>query len=88
MKPYDEMVIGQVSYRTFKQDVDETELVWHRDAEDRIVEAQHKTDWMFQFDNELPIAFIDTIRIPKDVIHRVIKGTGDLHLRIVKHVSI
>jgi len=87
MRPYEEMIVGQVSYRTFKQDVDETELVWHRDAEDRIVEAQHATDWMFQFDNELPIAFVDTIRIPKGVIHRVIKGTGDLHLRIVKHVN-
>jgi hypothetical protein len=88
MKPYNEMIVGQVSYRTFKHDVDEMELVWHRDAEDRIVEAQHETDWMFQFDNELPITFNDIIHIPKDVIHRVIKGTGDLQLRIVKHVSI
>ena len=39
---------------------------------------------MFQIDNELPIKFDKTIFIEKMVWHRVIKGDGDLQLKIKK----
>ena len=55
MFPFKEKVIEkQVVLRRFSQDVSEDELVWHRDREDRIIVAEEFTDWLIQFDNELP----------------------------------
>ncbi len=79
-KPYIEN--GEV--RTFLQEVDEFELVWHRDREDRIVTTLSETDWKFQFENELPIKIEEEIYIPKNKFHRLIKGTGDIKLRVKK----
>lgn len=84
MHPFKEVTIENLSYRVFVADTDEMQLIWHRDAEDRTVEALHASDWQFQFDNELPISFEKPIFIRKEQIHRVIKGTGDLHLLIKK----
>lgn len=84
MNPFKEVILENLSYRVFTSDTDEMELIWHRDAEDRTVEALHATDWQFQFDNELPISFDKPIFIRKERIHRVIKGTGDLKLLIIK----
>jgi len=70
--------------RTFLQEVDEFELVWHRDREDRIVTTLSETDWKFQFENELPIKIEEEIFIPKNKFHRLIKGTGDIKLRVKK----
>jgi len=79
-KPYIEN--GEV--RTFLQEVDEFELVWHRDRENRIVTTLSETDWKFQFENELPIKIEGEIYIPKNKFHRLIKGTGDIKLRVKK----
>ena len=73
----------QDNIRIFDQDVDEMELVWHRDREDRVVELVEPTDWKFQFDNQLPQQ-IDKIFIPKGTYHRVIKGKGDLKIKVTK----
>ena len=73
----------QDNIRIFDQDVDEMELVWHRDREDRIVEALETTDWMFQLDNNLPQR-LEKIFIPKDTYHRVIKGSGNLKVKVTK----
>lgn len=78
-KPYTELE----DIRIFTQDVDEEDLVWHRDKEDRIVEALEVTDWLFQFDNNLPQS-ITKLFIPKETYHRLIKGTGNLKIRIKK----
>ena len=43
-----------------------------------------ETDWMFQFDNELPFQMEGKFFIPMGVYHRVIKGSGDLKLKIKK----
>lgn len=86
MKAYCEYKESEnVFVRTFVSNVDEQELKWHWDEEDRTVEAIGKTDWEFQFDNELPISLNQPIFIPKGKIHRVIKGTKDLQVKIVKH---
>lgn len=84
MTPYKQVTIENLSYRIFSASINEMELIWHRDAEDRTVEVLHPTDWQFQFDNELPIGFEKPIFIRKEQIHRVIKGTGDLHILIQK----
>ena len=51
--PFKENIKQGIFERTFSQDVDNDELVWHRDREDREVEVIGETDWMFQYDNEL-----------------------------------
>lgn len=83
MRPYLERLNGTISYRTFDNNVDEHELVWHRDKEDRLVKCTHSTDWKVQVENELPIT-LQEIFIPKETYHRLIKGTGNLHIIVEK----
>lgn len=68
--------------REFLQTTDSSEFVWHRDRENREIEPLEKTDWMYQLDNELPKIIEGKIFIPKETFHRVIKGTGDLKVKI------
>ncbi len=85
MNPYTETQIDENIYvRTFSADTLETDLIWHLDAEDRIIEATHITDWQFQFDDQLPVSLNNVITIPKNTFHRIIKGTGDCTLRMIK----
>jgi len=86
MKPFVEHIIDtNVVIRTFKSDIDESELKWHWDEEDRSVTPLNENDWEFQFDNELPFKINREINIPAGVIHRVIAGSGDLIIKIVKN---
>jgi hypothetical protein len=70
--------------REFSQDTDELDLIWHMDNEDRTIIAIEETDWMFQFDDELPIPLNSPISIPRHKVHRVIKGSGNLKLKIIR----
>ena len=74
----------QDNIRIFSQDVNQFELVWHRDKEDRIVTPLHKTDWKFQIDNDIPRVIQKEIFIPKETYHRLIKGSGDLKVKVKK----
>lgn len=71
-------------FREFEESVDADDLEWHRDREDRIVEIIGKTDWQLQMDNELPKVMTGKLFIPKEIWHRVIKGTGELKVKITK----
>lgn len=82
--PFTEYIEEGFHIRTFFNNIDNTELVWHRDKEDRIVESIGDTDWMIQLDNELPKQLTEKIFIPKETFHRVIKGNGDLKVRVKK----
>lgn len=83
--PFVETDLGDNVYlREFSQDTDSGEFMWHRDREDRIVEAVGETDWMVQLDDELPVRFDDKVMIPMGVYHRLIKGTGDLTIKLTK----
>lgn len=73
-----------VEIRTFLSSIPEEDLKWHWDEEDREIEAVENTDWMFQFDNQLPVEINKKIFIPQGIIHRVIKGSGELKLKITK----
>ena len=85
MYPFEEKKESENTYiRTFSKDIDEYELKWHWDEEDRLIQSLEETNWEFQFDNELPIKFDKEIFIPKGSMHRIIKGTGDLKLKIIK----
>ena len=70
--------------RTFSKDVDEMELIWHTDKEDRNIEVLEGKGWQFQRDNELPLELRegDRIFIPRHQVHRVIKGKTDLKIKI------
>jgi len=70
--------------RTFSSDVDEMDLIWHTDLEDRTIEVLEGKGWQFQRDNELPLVLKegDRIFIPRHQVHRVIKGTTDLKIKI------
>lgn len=84
MKPYIDNKISATKWiRTFKESVTPQELLWHRDETNRIIYVLNHTDWLFQFDNQLPIILEQgmELEIPKDVWHRVIKGKN-------KHLSI
>ena len=83
MHPYKQDIKDGYILRTFSQDTPSFELVWHRDKEDRIVQATHDTDWLFQLDNEPPRRLSENkLFIPKETYHRIIKGTGDLVVKI------
>ena len=78
-RPY----IEEGEIRTFTDSVDEKELVWHRDYEDRIIEPLEETDWKFQYDNNTPET-LKRLFIRRGVYHRLIKGTGNLKLKVIK----
>ena len=84
-KPYTDIeVTDKYIIREFNENIDPIELMWHRDNEDRIVEIIGKTDWKIQLDNQLPTSMNESISIPKHMYHRLIKGTGNLKLKIHK----
>lgn len=82
--PFNENINGNVRTRVFSELVDDSELKWHVDDEDRVVKSLHETDWMIQFDNELPEVLEEgkEFFIPKGLYHRVIKGNGNLKVSI------
>ena len=83
--PFQETKLSNNEFiRVFSQDTDSGEYMWHRDFEDRIVESIGETDWMIQIDNELPKQISGEVFIPMGVYHRVIKGTGDLKIKLQK----
>ena len=82
MKPYRELLrTDYFALREFSTDIDQEELVWHRDKESRLLQVDEDCDWMIQLDNELPRP-IKNIFIPKGVYHRLIKGTKPLKVLI------
>lgn len=81
MRPYEDKEDG---IRVFEESVDPSELMWHRDQEDRLIEPIEQTDWMIQLDNQLPILIKGQIFIPRGVWHRAIKGTGGLKIKITR----
>ena len=85
--PFIEKSVGNNQYiREFSSDVDTHELEWHIDREDRTIEVIENNNWHVQLDNNLPQLLKETIFIPKETYHRVIKGTGNLKVRITNHI--
>ena len=85
--PFKEKQIDEYNFiRTFSKNVDEMDLIWHADKENRIVTVLEGNGWKFQFDEELPIEMTEglSISIFKGRIHRVIKGHGQLKIELQK----
>jgi hypothetical protein len=90
MKPYETLATTQeFELRRFSPIINPYAFKWHFDEEDRYVISMYKTDWLFQFDNELP-QYIPTendlddycLFIPKLTWHRIIPGDKVLFLKI------
>jgi hypothetical protein len=85
MLPFQETKLSDNTFiREFKQDTDSGEFMWHRDFENRIIESIGETNWMIQIDNELPKQIRGEVFIPMGIYHRLIKGTGDLKIKLKK----
>ena len=70
--------------RTFDESVEQDDLVWHRDTTSRKVHVLSGSEWKIQHDDALPID-LEIGReyyIPKMQYHRLIKGEGNLVIRI------
>jgi len=81
--PYTDIeVTDKYIIREFNENIDPIELMWHRDDEDRTIEILGETNWKLQLDNELPTSLNQPIFIPRHEWHRVIKGDGNLRLKI------
>lgn len=84
-KPYTDIkTTDKYIIREFNANIDPIELMWHRDNEARTIEIIGKTDWKIQLDNQLPTSLNEQIHIPKHMWHRIIKGNGNLRLKIHK----
>ena len=70
--------------RTFNESVNNAELIWHMDKEDRLITVLESDSWKLQMDNSLPVELKKgkTYFIPKMTYHRVIKGSGSLVLEL------
>lgn len=83
--PFSEEKRGNVVVRRFSAEVDDEELVWHRDREDREVTVLEGAGWYFQMDDQLPVQMKsgDVYNIPRETWHRVIRrGSSDLVVRV------
>jgi hypothetical protein len=83
--PFTEEIISESErIRHFDPTAEAHLFKWHLDEEDRWIESLNENDWQFQFDNELPQSTEPNkiIFIPKGMIHRMIKGTTPISVRI------
>jgi len=89
-KPYNQKNLNNgVFLRTFSKDLLSEELVWHRDANDRIVEVLQGENWEIQFENQLPQSLKtgEEYVIPAYTYHRIKRGTTDLTVRISERIE-
>jgi hypothetical protein len=85
--PFEQKKLSEgVLLRKFSSDTQEGSLVWHRDRQDRVVEVVHGNGWMFQRDDSVPVLLTagSTFEIQAEEWHRIIKGKGDLIVKIME----
>jgi hypothetical protein len=85
--PFAQKEKNGIKTRLFKEDIESGELKWHFDQRDRKVKVVKSNGWSIQLDNKLPKVMNegDTLFIPKGVYHRVIKGNGELIVKIKEY---
>ena len=85
--PFEQRILSEgVILRKFSSKTPESALVWHRDRQDRVVEVVHGKGWMIQKDSSIPVLLTvgSTFEIQAEEWHRIIKGNGDLIVKIVE----
>jgi len=82
--PFEQIELNNKKIRTFSPEVEDDELKWHQDLNDRKVTILESGGWSFQMEDELPTKLQNAkqIFIPKLVWHRVIKGDTKLVVEI------
>jgi hypothetical protein len=70
--------------RIFDVTKDDSEYVWHRDNEDRIIEVLEGNGWRLQPEGSLPFLLAPGVgfTIREGEYHRLIKGVNNLKIRI------
>jgi len=88
MEPYRDDARDGFFIRQFDENVEQDELVWHRDHHSRHVDVLEGEGWQFQFDNHLPFKIVagDHFTIKENEYHRLIKGSSKLKLRITEEI--
>lgn len=87
INPYtDKFISHNTRIRTFSCDISNNELVWHQDAFTRQVTVLEGIGWKLQLDNQLPVDLLPnvTYTIPREIHHRLIKGNGELIVKIIE----
>ena len=85
VKPYiDQFEEDGSRIRTFSSDIDNDELIWHRDKKDREITILSGVGWKLQMEDKLPkeLELGKLYDIPKEEYHRIIKGKDNLVIRI------
>jgi len=85
VNPYEDVILEDGAIiRTFAEGLNEEELVWHRDKNDREIAVLSGNGWQLQMDNKLPEELKSgrLYYINKEEYHRLIKGNGTLKLKI------
>jgi hypothetical protein len=85
--PFQQENINGKIIRTFSPEVDNDELKWHQDLNDRKITVIEDGGWSFQMEDDLPnkLSITEQFYIPKFVWHRVIKGEGTLIVEIQEY---
>ena len=86
-KPFEDFensAYSKIFTRTFSENVEKEQLIWHKDENDRNIKVLHGTGWKLQYDNELPFELEvgRNYHITKNEFHRLHKGNGELKLEI------
>ncbi len=83
--PFSDSFVSENRFkRVFDEQVDNSELIWHKDKEDRVIYVIESNGWKIQYDNQLPIDLVNgnTYYVKKENYHRVHKGKGNLVIEI------
>ena len=89
-KPFEDFekdIIKKSFKRIFKQDIEDKQLIWHKDRKDRVVKVIYGTGWKLQHDNSLPIELEpgNNYHINKGEFHRLHKGNSELKVEIKEY---
>jgi hypothetical protein len=89
-KPFEDFeksIYDKVFTRVFKQNIEDKQLIWHKDRKDRTVKVIYGTGWKLQYDNELPteLEIGQNYCIKKEQFHRLHKGNSELKLEIKEY---
>lgn len=88
--PYKQKRINKSTViRRFSKNTNDSELVWHRDRDNRLVEVIKGKGWYIQLDNKVPQKLFEGSRIIINAgeFHRLINGkwgNNNLILRIIE----
>ena len=84
---FDNVGVKKTFKRVFKEDVEEDQLIWHKDKRDRKIKVIWGTGWKLQMDNELPfdLEVGQNYFTEKETFHRLHEGNSELKLEIKEY---